>query len=88
MARPKQQGFLVNLRGTEEYARFLTRLAKLETARGINVKSHNRLAEWAIELLAASHGLVIPQRMPPRGRPRKNAAGGISEKLPKSRKKS
>jgi hypothetical protein len=64
---PSENRFLVALRGTDQYARYLDRLAKRLAGDGVQIDNHHRLAEYALTVLGLRYGLKAPRRMPPIG---------------------
>jgi hypothetical protein len=69
---PSEHPFLVALRGTPEYARYLDRLHKAVRASGVQLgDGPNALAEYALTVLGLRYNLISPARMPKPGRPRK-----------------
>lgn len=73
---PTDNKFLVNLRGTAAYARFLGRLEARVKESGVRIEpGPNALADYALVVLGFRYGLKAPPRVKSRGRPRK-AEGG------------
>lgn len=74
---PTANKFLVNLRGTEQYARFLERLETAVRAKGVQLPpGPNALADYALVVLGLRHGLKAPPRVQPSGRPKKRDPAG------------
>lgn len=64
---PSQHKLLIALRGTDEYAEALDRLARRLIKGGVPIGSRHELGEYAIAELARSLKIKLPRRVPPQG---------------------
>jgi hypothetical protein len=80
---PSRYPFVVALRGTPAYARYLDRLARrAKRHRGVDLVGPHAVAEYALACLGAEMGIRAPARVPSpggkrpgAGRPRKKIDG-------------